>query len=340
MNSAAAAAVGETMRLWLMLAVGLCLPASALAQDASEGDDVRSAEEIPEDMPPPPDDAPPAEAPPVDGTDERPPHPETPEDLEELQPTAETLAKTSYHWLPGHWKWTGEQFEWKSGEWVYKVKDMILVPPRWEWDGKQWVFHNAGWAKSGTREVVYRATPAPGGPDVAENAEKAPVASTETAEPQASTTTVYVYTGVYVAPLIVYPIWHPWYHYHWYHRHAHYRRAPAYRHRRYHYSQTHRSAHYRHHNNSPSHGSKPGHGSGRPPSSGRPPNQGGATKPSNKPSQQPSTKPSNKPSQQPSTKPSTQPSSNRGSSSGSSRNRSGSSGRSSGGGRRGGGGRR
>jgi len=86
---------------------------------------------------------------------------------------------------------------------------MILVPPHWDWDGKQWVFHSAGWAKSGTKEVVYRATPAPGGPDVAANAEAAPAASTQAVEPQASTTTVYVYTGVYVAPLIVYPIWHP-----------------------------------------------------------------------------------------------------------------------------------
>jgi hypothetical protein len=205
------------MRLFLVLFLAAGVPALALAQEAPEGDDVRSADEIPEDMPDPPEDAPPAEAPPVDGTDERPPHPETPEDLEELQPTAETLGKTSYHWLPGHWMWTGEQFEWKSGEWVYKVKDMILVPPRWEWDGKQWVFHDAGWAKSGTKKVVYRATPAPGGPDIAANAEQPPAASTETVEPQASTTTVYVYTGVYVAPLILYPIWHPHYHYHWYH---------------------------------------------------------------------------------------------------------------------------
>lgn len=44
---------------------------------------------------------------------------------------------------------------------------MILVRPRWEWNGKQWVFHDAGWAKPGTSEVVYRTTPAPSGPDVA-----------------------------------------------------------------------------------------------------------------------------------------------------------------------------
>jgi hypothetical protein len=159
------------------------------------------------------------------------------------------LAKTSYHWFPGHWTWTGEQFEWKSGEWVYKVKDMILVPPRWDWDGKQWVFHDGGWAKSGTKKVVYRTTPAPGGPDVAANPEAPPAASTTSVEPQPATTTVYVWTGVYVAPLILFPIWHPHYHYHWYHRHAHYRRSPAYRHHRYHHAQTHRKAHYKHHNN-------------------------------------------------------------------------------------------
>lgn len=277
MNKVVAAEVEEAMRLLLVLTLALGFSASALAQESAEGDEVRSADEIPEDMPDPPKDAPPAEAPPVGGTDERPPHPETPEDLEEQQPTAETLAKTSYHWLPGHWTWTGQQFEWKSGEWVYKVKDMILVPPRWEWDGKQWVFHNAGWAKPGTNKVVYRSTPAPGGPDAAASAEQAPAVSTETVQPQASTTTVYVWTGVYVAPLILFPIWHPHYHYHWYRGHAHYGRAPAYHSRRYHYSTTHRSAHYRYQSRPPSHGSKPGHGGGRPPSTGRPPNQGGGS---------------------------------------------------------------
>jgi len=317
MNKVCAAEVGTVMRLLLALLLASWVPALAIAQEDSGADDVRSADEIPEDMPPPPEDAPPAEAPAVDGTDERPPHPETPESLEEQQPSAEVLAKTSYHWLPGHWIWTGEQFEWKSGTWVYKVKDMILVPPRWDWDGKQWVFHNAGWAKAGTNKVVYRVTPAPGGPDVAGNAEAPPGATTQTVEPQPATTTVYVWTGAYVAPLVLFPIWHPWYHYHWYHRHARYRRAPAYRSRRYRYATTHRRAHYRHQSRPPSHG----HGgrppsSSRPPSSGRPPHQGG---------------------RQPSTKPSTQPSNRSGSSTGSSRSRSGGS-RS--GGRRGGGGRR
>ncbi len=155
------------MRLFTLLLLATTTPAIALGQDAAADTSVRSGDEIPDDMPAPPDAAPPAEAPPVEADDGRPPHPQTPDPLQEEQPSAETLAKTSYHWFPGHWVWTGDQFEWKSGEWVYKVKGMVLVRPRWDWNGKQWVFHEAGWAEPGTNEVIYRTTPAPGGPDVA-----------------------------------------------------------------------------------------------------------------------------------------------------------------------------
>jgi hypothetical protein len=279
--SSATARVKTIVRLALIILLASGAPESTSAQ--AEGAEVRPAEEIPADMPPPPDDAPAAEAPPVVVTESRPPHPETPEPLEEQQPSAETLASTSYHWLPGHWIWTGQQFEWMSGRWIYKVKGMILVPPRWEWDGDQWVFHHAGWAKPGTYEVVYRPTPAPGEADVIGGAETPPQATTQIVEPQQTTTTVYVWTGFYVPPLIVYPIWHPWYHYHWYHRHWYYVRPPAYRHPYYGYARTHR----------------PPPPPRRPPPSSRPPAQ-----PSTRPAQpsirpaQPSTRPS-----QPSTRP-------------------------------------
>ena len=95
------------------------MPVSALAQndakDANATADVRSEDEIPDDMPEAPEDAPPAEATAVGATDDRPPHPKTPDPLEELQPSAEMLAKTMYHWLPGRWVWTSEQYEWRSG---------------------------------------------------------------------------------------------------------------------------------------------------------------------------------------------------------------------------------
>ena len=312
-NKVVAAEVGTVMQLFLVLLLASGIPAFAFAQDASEGDDVRSADEVPKDMPAPPENAPPAEAPAVGGTDDRPPHPETPQSLEEQQPSAELLAKTSYQWLPGHWVWTGEQFEWKSGEWIYKVKGMILVPPRWDWDGKQWVFYGAGWAKPGTKKVVYSPTAAPGGPDVAANVGQAPAATTEQPAPQASTTTVYVWTGAYVAPLILFPVWHPYYHYHWYHRHAYYRRPPAYRSARYRYSYTHRRPYHPRSHRPPSHGARPLSGA-------RPPSQGGS---------RPQTRPSRG-----GTRPSTQPSTS-GRSSGSNR-----SGNRSSGGRRGGGRRR
>ena len=249
----------------------LVAPSSTFAQSSDPEVQVRPASEIPEDMPEAPENAPPAEAPAVGEGDDRPPHPQMPAPLEEAQPSPETLAKTVYHWLPGHWTWTGEQYEWTSGEWIYAVQDMILVPPRWEWDGKQWLFHDAGWAKPGTETALYRPTPAPGALEATQNDEQPPADSNEPEQPRKAQVTVYLWTGVYSTPLIVYPRWHPHYHYHWYHRHPYYRAAPAYRDQRYHYAKTHHYAH---------------------PHGNRPPQQ-----PTNRPSQ-PSSKPS-----QPSTRP-------------------------------------
>ncbi|MBT8465785.1 MAG: hypothetical protein KJO57_13950, partial [Deltaproteobacteria bacterium] len=94
--------------LWFAVLMSLGTHGIAFAQDAEQSGAHRTADEIPEGMPDPPPDAPPAEAPPVEGTDDRPPHPETPEALEEQAPTAEALGQTVYHWLPGHWVYTGE----------------------------------------------------------------------------------------------------------------------------------------------------------------------------------------------------------------------------------------
>jgi hypothetical protein len=250
----------------------LLLPATGFAQDAASESNVRSESEIPDDMPEAPEDAPPAEATAVGATADRPPHPKTPDPLEEPQPTAEMLSKTMYHWLPGRWVWTGEQFEWKNGTWIYKVKGMILVPPRWEWseERKQWVFHDAGWAKPGSNVAVYRPTQAPGGPEVNENAEKPPADSDEPKQQQQSQVTVYVWTGVYYPPVVVYPRWHPHYHYHWYHRHPHYRATPYYKHNRYQHAKAH---HY---------GSHPSQQPNRP-----------SQQPAGRASQQPAKQPSN-----------------------------------------------
>ena len=210
----------------------MMIPALALAEGMPAGEG-RPPSEVPSDMPPPPSEAPPVEAPPVGGTADRPPHPETPDPLAEAEPTALTLASTQYHWLPGHWIWTGEHFEWRSGVWIYPVNGYDLVPPRWEWDGAQWVFHNAGWALPGADAVVFAPTAVPG---VNDNPDAAPQTSDEWVEPTPATTTVYVSMGVYTPPLIMYPLWHPYYHYWWYRGYPLYARQPLYRHPRYYYS--------------------------------------------------------------------------------------------------------
>jgi hypothetical protein len=255
------------MRTWLLTLLLLSVPTMGVAQDAASEGNVRPESEIPDDMPEAPEDAPPAEATAVGATADRPPHPKTPDPLAEPQPTAEMLSKTMYHWLPGRWLWTSEQFEWKSGTWVYEVEDMILVPPRWEWseERKQWVFHDAGWAKPGTNVAVYSPTAAPGGPEVVENAEKPPANSEEPKQQKQPQVTVYLWTGVYRPPVIVYPRWHPYYHYHWYHRNPHYGATPYYKHDRYQYAK----AHHDKNGTSPSH------------------------QPAERPSQQPAKKPSN-----------------------------------------------
>jgi hypothetical protein len=175
-----------------------------------------------------PDWAPPAEASAgyVDGL---PPYPEFPEPLEEPQPDEATLAETEYAWLPGHWIWTGERYEWQEGMWVYDLPGYELVFPRWEWDGEKWVFHGAGWTLPDSDEIVFRPTPveetqSPGFVEVY----TAPLAPT-----------FFYVTTVYVPPLILYPVWHPYYAYYYVHRHPAYLgfvplwNTPRYRYYRY-----------------------------------------------------------------------------------------------------------
>ena len=219
------------MRVTSFLAC-MMIPALALAE-GMPADGGQPPSEVPSDMPPPPSEAPPVEAPPVGATADRPPHPETPDPLAEAEPSALTLASTQYHWLPGHWIWTGEHFEWRSGMWIYAVRGYALVPPRWQWDGAQWVFHNAGWALPGTDDVVFAPTPAP---EVNDNPGEPPLRSDEWIDPTPATTTVFVSMGVYTPPLIMYPMWHPYYHYWWYRGYPLYARQPLYRHPRYYYS--------------------------------------------------------------------------------------------------------
>jgi uncharacterized membrane protein YgcG len=158
-----------------------------------------------------PDWAPPAEAS-AGQVEGLPPYPEFPEPLEEPQPDEATLAESEYAWLPGHWIWTGEQYEWQEGMWVYDLPGFELVLPHGEWDGEKWVFHGAGWMLPDGDEIVYRPTPVE---------EEQGAGFVEVYTPPASPTYWYVAT-VFVPPLILYPPWHPYYAYYYVHRHPAY----------------------------------------------------------------------------------------------------------------------
>jgi hypothetical protein len=190
--------VARVNRFAILMSVSLVASAGgtqALAQAPSEA------------PPPPPESAPPATAPPAQVPEGLPPHPAFPEPLDEPQPTTAELAQTEYVWLPGHWTWTGDRYEWETGYWIYPLPGHVLVPPRWEWNGESWVFHNAGWAPIGSDVVAF-----------------APVAVTEGDLAGGEPVDVYVeprsplYWTVadgYYAPLILYPRWHPYYHYYY-----------------------------------------------------------------------------------------------------------------------------
>ena len=146
----------------------------------------------------------PALASPSPATDGRPPHPAIPEPLEELGPTQQMRDSTSFHWLSGHWIWTGNQYVWQPGVWIYDFPGLVLVPSRWLWDGEYWGFQDAGWAAEGSARVLYRPTALPGG-----SASTVPVPDSQQSEVELSVApssySVYVWTGTWVAPPIVYP---------------------------------------------------------------------------------------------------------------------------------------
>ncbi len=195
-------------------------------------------------MPPVPRYAGPAEASPTGASAKRPPHPAIPVPLVEPEPTRETLESSAYRWLPGHWIWTGNHYEWQSGLWIYEVPGYALVPPQWSWDGYEWLFVDAGWAVPGTRRVVYRPTAvrtdaldeqlafdgsAPAEPRSAN-------AVTPDVYVEARSYAAYSWPGYWIAPPILYPIWHPYYHYHWHHHHQPHARPPLYHDGRYEYA--------------------------------------------------------------------------------------------------------
>lgn len=146
----------------------------------------------------------PAVASPTGASEGRPPHPAIPPPIEEPSPSANMFASTPYRWLPGHWIWTGQEYVWQSGVWVYELQGYALLPPRWLWDAEQWTFQDAGWARRGTRPILYRPTALPDG-SASMGPSPDPNEAQVALEVSPTTHTVYDWTGTWVAPPIVYP---------------------------------------------------------------------------------------------------------------------------------------
>jgi hypothetical protein len=146
----------------------------------------------------------PAFASPTPATKGRPPHPMIPAPLEEPEPSQDMRASTSFRWLRGHWIWTGNQYVWQPGVWIYDVPGHTIVPPRWGWDGEYWGFQDTGWAAAGSTRISVRPTAVPNG-----NAGAAPEPDLQAPDVDVyvapSSYAVYVWTGTWVAPPIVYP---------------------------------------------------------------------------------------------------------------------------------------
>ena len=190
----------------------------ALLTGCSQGEDAprQQATEVEQSSTPTPEVAAPAEpeepetktgpafASPTPAADGRPPHPAIPAPLEEPEPGPEMRASTGFRWLPGHWIWTGNQYVWQTGVWIYDVPGHSLVPARWVWDGEYWGFEDAGWAAAGSSRISFRPTAVPSGrADVAPEPDlQAPDVDVYVAP---SSYAVYVWTGTWTAPAIIYP---------------------------------------------------------------------------------------------------------------------------------------
>lgn len=196
---------------WLALVTALlasCSPSEeAPQQQAIEADEPSTpAPEAAAPAEPEKDEAKPgpAFASPTAAANGRPPHPAIPAPLDEPEPAPAIRGSTNFRWLAGHWIWTGNQYVWQSGVWIYDLPGHSLVPARWVWDGEYWGFEDAGWAAAGSTRISFRPTAVPGGrADLAPEPDlQAPDVDVYVAP---SSYAVYVWTGTWMAPAIVYP---------------------------------------------------------------------------------------------------------------------------------------
>ena len=79
-----------------------------------------------------------------------------------MQEVIITQPAANYNWVPGHWVWHGDGWDWQSGHWyqgaVRPMPRLIVeqitvapspshywVPGHWQWHGNDWIWVNGRW---------------------------------------------------------------------------------------------------------------------------------------------------------------------------------------------------
>jgi hypothetical protein len=52
-------------------------------------------------------------------------------------------------WVPGHWRWSGNQHIWVAGHWQSRRTGMVYAPARWVQIDGRWHYREAAWVRAG-----------------------------------------------------------------------------------------------------------------------------------------------------------------------------------------------
>ena len=63
----------------------------------------------------------------------------------EVRPAAPTQRS---FWVPGHWKWTGVQYEWIGGHWETQRAGWVYVNAHWDKLGGVWRYQQGYWRRA------------------------------------------------------------------------------------------------------------------------------------------------------------------------------------------------
>jgi hypothetical protein len=61
------------------------------------------------------------------------------------------VARQGQMWVPGHWRWSGNQYDWIPGHYRARRAGLIFVPERWVQVNGRWQFEQGQWVSPGPR---------------------------------------------------------------------------------------------------------------------------------------------------------------------------------------------